>query len=145
MSKERLVIDQALCDLVRYVLQGGANVKEAAKMTGASTATISRIRAAGYSADRYMENTKQRLKDERIQQRLEAQGMTDHGSEFANFTKDALKGQLKMELPAEEQKPEMSEQAKMMRFQAAQVDKLYMMMNRINDNLCQLLRAIRKE
>ena len=33
----------------------------------------------------------------------------------------------------------------MMRFQAAQVDKLYMMLNRINDNLSQLLRAIRKE
>ena len=137
MSKERLTIDQALCDLVRYVLQGGANVQRAAKMTGASTATISRIKAAGFSADRYMENTKQRLKDERIQQRLEAQEMKSLEPE--------VPGQMKMELPAEEQKPEMSEQAKMMRFQAAQVDKLYMMMNRINDNLSQLLRAIRKE
>ena len=137
MSKERLTIDQALCDLVRYVLQGGANVQRAAKMTGASTATISRIRAAGFSADRYMENTKQRLKDERIQQRLEAQEMKSLEPE--------VPGQMKMELPAEEQKPEMTEQAKMMRFQAAQVDKLYMMLNRINDNLSQLLRAIRKE
>ena len=137
MSKERLTIDQALCDLVRYVLQGGANVQRAAKMTGASTATISRIKAAGFSADRYMENTKQRLKDERIQQRLEAQEMKSLEPE--------VPGQMKMELPAEEQKPEMTEQAKMMRFQAAQVDKLYMMLNRINDNLSQLLRAIRKE
>ena len=137
MSKERLTIDQALCDLVRYVLQGGANVQRAAKMTGASTATISRIRAAGFSADRYMENTKQRLKDERIQQRLEAQEMKSLEPE--------VPGQMKMELPAEEQKPEMTEQAKMMRFQAAQVDKLYMMLNRINENLSQLLRAIRKE
>lgn len=137
MSKERLTIDQALCDLVRYVLQGGANVKDAAKMTGASTATISRIRAAGYSADRYMENTKQRLKDERIQQRLEAQEMKSLEPE--------IPGQLKMELPAEEQKPEMSEQAKRMRFEAAQVDKIYMMLSRINDSLCQLVRAIRKE
>lgn len=137
MSKERLVIDQALCDLVRYVLQGGAGVKEAAKMTGASTATISRIRAAGYSADRYMENTKQRLKDERIQQRLEAQEMKSLEPE--------IPGQMKMELPAEGQKPEMSEQTKMMRFEAAQVDKIYMMLSRINDSLCQLVRAIRKE
>lgn len=137
MSKERLTIDQALCDLVRYVLQGGANVQRAAKMTGASTATISRIKAAGFSADRYMENTKQRLKDERIQQRLEAQEMKSLEPE--------VPGQMKMELPAEEQKPEMTEQAKMMRFQAAQVDKLYMMLNRINENLSQLLRAIRKE
>ena len=137
MSKERLTIDQALCDLVRYVLQGGANVQRAAKMTGASTATISRIKAAGFSADRYMENTKQRLKDERIQQRLEEMKMPSLEPE--------VPGQMKMELPAEEQKPEMTEQAKMMRFQAAQVDKLYMMLNRINDNLSQLLRAIRKE
>lgn len=137
MSKERLVIDQALCDLVRYVLQGGANVKDAAKMTGASTATISRIRAAGYSAEKYLENTKQRLKDERIQQRLEEQEMKSLEPE--------IPGQLKMELPAEEQKPEMSEQTKRMRFEAAQVDKIYMMLSRINDSLCQLVRAIRKE
>lgn len=149
MSKERLTIDQALCDLVRYVLQGGANVQRAAKMTGASAATISRIRAAGFSADRYMENTKQRLKDERIQKRLEAQEMPSLKSFYTEETMrsvpEELPGQMRMELPAEEQKPEMSEQTKMMRFQAAQVDKLYMMMSRINDNLCQLLRAIRKE
>ena len=41
--------------------------------------------------------------------------------------------------------PEMSDQTKMMRFQAAQVDKLYMKLEKINDTLCQILRAIRKE
>lgn len=126
MSKERLTIDQALCDLVRYVLQGGANVKQVVKMTGASAATISRIRAAGFSADRYLENTKQRLKDERIQKRLEAQEMPSLKSFYTEETMrsvpEELPGQMRMELPAEEQKPDMSEQTKMMRFLAARFD-----------------------
>ena len=55
---------------------------------------------------------------------------------------EQVPGQMEMELtPAE--KPEMSEQTKMMRVQAAQVDKLYMKLETINDTLNQILRAVR--
>ena len=72
-----------------------------------------------------------------------------------------IEGQIEMDLkPAEEQKaeekPEMSEQTKMMRFQAAQVDKMIiqqaqwmdeicMKLDRLNDTLSMILRAVRKE
>ena len=58
-------------------------------------------------------------------------------------------GQIRMDLDPEEeiidQKPEMSDQVKMMRFQAAQVDKLALKLDHINDTLNMLLRAVRKE
>ena len=63
-------------------------------------------------------------------------------------------GQIRMELdPMEEiidQKPEAEaashcDQVKMMRFQAAQVDKLALKLDHINDTLNMLLRAVRKE
>ena len=60
-----------------------------------------------------------------------------------------LPGQIEMKLdPVEEvidQKTEMSDQVKMMRFQAAQVDKLVLKLDHINDTLSMILRAIRKE
>ena len=48
-----------------------------------------------------------------------------------------------MELTTE--KPDMSDQTKMMRFQAAQVDKLIMKLDQIYNMASMILRAIRKE
>ena len=63
---------------------------------------------------------------------------------------EQVKGQIEMELPDPEEeiidrKAEMSEQVKMMRFQAAQVDKLALKLDHINDTLNMILRAVRKE
>ena len=62
---------------------------------------------------------------------------------------EQVPGQITMQLDPEEeivdQKPEMSEQVKMMRFQASQVDKLALKLDHINDTLNMLLRAVRKE
>ena len=66
-----------------------------------------------------------------------------------------MPGQIRMDLTPEE-KPEMSEQVKMMRFQAHQADRIVkaieenaVMLNtkldRLNDTLCMILRAVRKE
>ena len=58
-------------------------------------------------------------------------------------------GQIEMQLDPEEeildQKPEMSDQVKLMRFQAAQVDKIIMKLNQLNDAVNMILRAVRKE
>ena len=56
-----------------------------------------------------------------------------------------IEGQIEMDLKPAEEKPEMSEQTKMMRFQAAQVDKICMKLDRLNDTMSMVLRAVRKE
>lgn len=64
-------------------------------------------------------------------------------------TEEQVPGQITMQLDPEEeiidQKPDMSEQVKMMRFQASQVDKLALKLDHINDTLNMILRAVRKE
>lgn len=146
MSKERVQIDQALCDLVKYVLQGGASVSKASMMTGISTATVSRIRNAEFSADRYMENTKKRLKDERIQKRLADQKMPELETE--------IPGQMEMDLPEVKRwNPQtgkietftVKDVNTMMRFQAAMTEKILNKMEKLNDTLNQLIRCVRKE
>ena len=69
-----------------------------------------------------------------------------------------MPGQMKMEMPVDyiaaaaqiereitTEKPEMSDQAKMMRFIAAQVDKLIMKLDQIYNVESMILRAVRKE
>ncbi|MBO7663884.1 MAG: hypothetical protein J6U01_10990 [Clostridia bacterium] len=143
MKKERTQITQGLCDHVKILLAGGANVNKAAEITGTGHATISRIKAAGFSAETYRKNQlKQKEKEKKV-------------------AEEQLTGQMQMDLQAaEEQKAEMSDQTKLMRFQAAQADKicekitkqaviinetLLVKLDRLNDTLCQILRAVRKE
>lgn len=150
MKKERTIITQDLCDHVRILLAGGANLNKAAEITKTGHATISRIKAAGYDAEVYRQN---QLKQKEKKQKQEP--MQEGAYEWK--TGDEWPGQLRMDLQsAEEPKAEMSDQTKLMRFQAGQVEKiigqmmvnndaLLMKLDRINDTLCQLLRAIRKE
>ena len=67
----------------------------------------------------------------------------------AKQAEEQLPGQIEMKLDPEEeiidQKPEMTDQVKMMRFQAAQVDKIIMRLNQLNDTMSMILRAVRKE
>ena len=59
---------------------------------------------------------------------------------------EELPGQMEMDLVRATEKPsEMSDQVKMMRFQASQIDKLVLKLDHINDTLSMILRAIRKE
>ena len=150
MKKERTQITQELCDHVRILLAGGANLNKAAEITKTGHATISRIKAAGFSAEVYRQNQLKRQEKKKPEE-LMPEGTYEwkHGDEFP--------GQLRMDLkPAEEPKEEMSSLTKLMRFQAGQVEKiigqmmvnndaLLMKLDRLNDTLCQILRAIRKE
>ena len=59
---------------------------------------------------------------------------------------EQIPGQMEIEMELVEAKPqEMTDQVKMMRFQAAQVDKLVLKLDHINDTLSMILRAVRKE
>lgn len=132
--KERIIIDDRLCRKVQLMLGSGASAAEVAELTGVSAATVSRIRKAGYSAAQYAENTKVRMEMERRKPEQEEQA------------EEQVPGQIEMDLIRAAEKPaEMSEQTKMMRFQAAQVDKICVKLDHINDTLSQILRAIRRE
>jgi len=140
--KERVNITKELCEHVRILAAGGASNQKAAEITGASAATISRIKAAGFDLETFRKNTEKRVAEENEAARPAA-------------AEEQVPGQIRMDLTPEE-KPEMSEQVKMMRFQAHQADRIVkaieenaVMLNtkldRLNDTLCMILRAVRKE
>ena len=142
MKKERTQITQELCDHVRILLAGGANLNKAAEITKTGHATISRIKAAGFDAEVYRQKQQKRKEKPKV---------------TMTISHEELAGQMEMDLQAaEEPKAEMSDQTKLMRFQAHQADKiigqmmvnndaLLMKLDRLNDTLCQILRAVRKE
>ena len=126
---ERTVITQELCRKAQIML-AGADVKEVADLLGIGATTLRRIRRCNFSAEEYRKNLEARKEPKEKPEEKQAD--------------EQVPGQISMELPQKEEKPEMSEAVKMMRFQAAQVDKLYMMLNTINDNICQMLRMMQK-
>ena len=133
MSKERTIISQALCDHVQLLLAGGANALKAAEITGIGKATVYRIKAAGFNAEEYRKQMEKRREQETL-------GLGPAAEEKkAEPERTEVPGQMCMELT---EKETMSEQVKMMRFQAAQIEKLYGMLSRINDNVCQILRRM---
>ena len=77
MKKERIVIDEVFCRMVELMLKGGANRKEIRERLGVSSATISRIKTAGFNAEKYAENTARRVMEEK-----EAARSEEHTSEL---------------------------------------------------------------
>lgn len=127
MSK-RTEITQAMCDHARILLAGGATGKVAADILGVGESTVYRMRKAGFDAEKYNENKVSRAqKKEKTEQ----------------ATAEELPGQMRMELRPVEETAE--DQSKMMRFQAAMVDRLIVELDKFNDTLNMILRAMRKE
>ena len=135
MKKEakRTQITEALCEQARLMRKGGANQTTIGKLLGVNPCTISRIEKAGFDLKIYNENTKARKEKEQ----KKAQEPEKPEAE------EPIEGQIEMELTTE--KPDMSDQTKMMRFQAAQVDKLIMKLDQIYNMASMILRTIRKE
>lgn len=135
MKKEakRTQITEALCEQARLMRKGGANQTTIGKLLGVNPCTISRIEKAGFDLKIYNENTKARKEKEQ----KKAQEPEKPEAE------EPIAGQIEMELTTE--KPDMSDQTKMMRFQAAQVDKLIMKLDQIYNMASMILRTIRKE
>ncbi len=129
-SKRTQVNDQ-ICKQIQLMLKGGAKQSEIGELLGIHPSTVSKIAKAGFSTEKYLENKKAEREKEK------------KAVEEPKDAEEQVPGQIEMELTTERQ--EMSDQTKMMRFQAAQVDKLVLKLDHINDTLCQILRAIRKE
>ena len=134
MKKEakRTQITEAICKQAQLMRRGGANQTEIGKLLGVNPCTISRIEKAGFDLKTYNENTKARKEKEQKK-----------AQEPEQPAEEPIEGQIEMELTTE--KPDMSDQTKMMRFQAAQVDKLIMKLDQIYNMASMILRTIRKE
>ena len=130
--KERAIITPGLIRQVQLMLAGGATGKEVAEITGTSEGTISRIKKAGFDYEQFQKNTEARRKPPRenlwpvefIRQEMEKQEPEQlelqGGVDYQVKVNEELPGQIGMEL--EPEKPEMSDQVKMMRFLAGRFD-----------------------
>ena len=132
-AKKMQITDQ-VCKQIQLMLKGGAKQTEVGALLGIHASTVRKIAKAGFSVEQYLENKK--MEREREKQTLKP-------AEEQQPAEEQVTGQIEMDLTPG--KPEMSDQVKMMRFMAGQVDKLYMKMETINDTLNQILRVMRKE
>ena len=152
--KERAIITPGLIRQVQLMLAGGATGKEVAEITGTSEGTISRIKKAGFDYEQFQKNTEARRKPvpepKQEPEQLELQG----GVDYQVKVNEELPGQIGMDLQPE--KPEMSDQVKLMRFLAGRFDLIeksdalgVAMINenlgKIYDALGQILRVIGPE
>ena len=132
---KKVQVNDQICKQVQLMRKGGANQTEIAKLLGVSAPTVSRIESAGFDYEKYLEN--KRIAREREQKAKEP-------AEEPQAQEEQVPGQIEMELVAA--KPaEMTDQVKLMRFQAGQIDKLVLKLDHINDTLNMILRVMRKE
>lgn len=131
---KRSKITKQMCKQAQLMRKGGASQTEIAVLLGVNACTISRIEAAGFDWEAYMEAGKIRREREKNGQKEPTEPEKV----------EQVPGQIEMDLTTEG-KAEMNEQTKMMRFQAAQVDKLIMKLDQIYNVASMILRAIRKE
>ena len=124
-------ITEQVCKQIALMRKGGASQTEIGKLLGMNPCTVSRVEAAGFDFGTYTENNKQRRIREKKQPAEEP------------AAEEQVAGQIEMELTVA--KPEMSEQTKLMRFQAAQVDKVVMKLDQIYNMASMILRAVRGE
>jgi len=152
---KRTQITEAICKQAQLMRKGGANQTEIGKLLGVNPCTISRIEKAGFDFKQYQELLKERRAKERKQAEEQEKA-------------EELPGQMRMEIPekvvgvqmnttyADEISREYPERVKLMRFQAHQADRIVkaieenaVMLNtkldRLNDTLSMILRAVRKE
>lgn len=156
-----------MCDMVQFMIGKGRTPENTAELMEISVSTVNRIRAAGYSAERYAEMKEERRQED-IRKREQAREKFMEETKAAEEQRsEQVPGQLMMQFPGQAIKrydpvtkkiyvkdengeremlpdPE-QENAKMIRFQAAMTDKILMKLSQLNDNVCQLLRAVRKE
>ena len=99
----------------------------------------------GFNLETYGQQRKERR--EREIQRAEKQKveLVYDPSILDEYRKEQAEAQLPGQMRMDLKPAEMSDQVKLMRFQAAQVDKLSLKLDHLNDTLHQILRVLRKE
>ena len=150
-AKTKMQITEQICKQIRLMRKGGANQTEIGALLGINPSTVSRIEKAGFDVEKYLENKRlAREKEKAAKEKTTVELVYDPSiaeeyrrEQEAKAAEEQVPGQMEMDLKPKQ--AEMSEQTKMMRFLAGQMDRLYMKMETINDTLSQILRAVRKE
>lgn len=145
------VVDRAMVDLVLQMK--ARNEKLTTEQIGAvvqcDSTTAGRIIRCG-SWEAFCDWKEEKARKEREKNRktstvklvYDKSILEEYRQEQEAKAEEQLPGQISMEL---ETKQEMSDQTKLMRFQASQVDKLIIKLDKLNDTLSMILRAVRKE
>lgn len=172
-GRDRLIVDQALCDKVGKLTIRGLEPKEIVDILGISQATVSRIQAANFDLEQFKTNNEKRRQAEKQKKEKPAEeestdpGRAEHLAMQAN---EQVQGQIEMELPEKAKEKmlrqaliegdhiiypdettsrEAEDQKKLYRFLAGQFDEtqiaICLNLGKIYDMLGQILRAIRKE
>lgn len=147
----RTQITETICKQAQLMRRGGANQTEIGKLLGINPCTVSRMEKAGFDLATYQATRRLEKQKEKAAKTVITVTAEDLAAVNAE---EQVPGQLQMDLTPE--KPEMSDQTKMMRFQAHQADRIVkaieenaVMLNtkldKLNDTLCMILRAVRKE
>ena len=151
--KKRHRLTQEDCDTARLLMARQRTLKEIAEIIGVDPSTVGKIRLADYNLEKYLEQrkamnqkTKEKKQDREAEKlrlkRIRLQHAEDYRNVLQQLGQEAaggiakgveqVAGQLQMELPeAEEQKKD--DQTKMMRFFAAQVDKVLKKLDELID------------
>ena len=152
-AKRKVQITEQICRQAQLMRKGGANQQQVADLLGVNSSTVSRIEAAGFDFATYAEN--RRIRKEKEEKRKHESSVTISAEDVGQ--PEQVPGQMEMELTtAEGQKSEMSDQTKLMRFQAGQVEKmitsleewantLSMKLEKLNDTMSMILRCVRKD
>lgn len=143
-------VTQEDCDIARFFTKRGMKVKDIATMLKVDASTVSKIKAADFHLDRYLEQrketnrkTKENKKKKEFREELLEQHRKDRDwiEEHSKPAEEQIAGQMKMDLKTEEpaeEKPEMSDMTKMMRFQAHLADRI---IKKLDEILAELRRT----
>ena len=109
VATKRRPVTQEDCDIARFFTRRGMKLKEIAKMLNVDSSTVSKMKAGDFRLEQYLE----------IRKESNRKSAEKKAAETVQ-----LAGQMEMNLKPEAEAPEMSEQTKMMRFQAHLADRI---------------------
>ena len=143
-------VTQEDCDVARFFTKRGMKGKDIATMLKVSASTVSNIKAADFHLDQYLEMMKESKRKEaanRKKKEVREEMLEQHRKdrewieEHSKPAEEQITGQMKMDLKTEEpaeEKPEMSDMTKMMRFQAHLADRI---IKKLDEILAELRRT----
>ena len=118
----KVPITQEICIAAKVMYERGKKIREISLALGPSESAISHLKTAGWDVETYLKRKKEE----------NAKAAEKRKKEAPQQEPAQIVGQMQMDLKAaEEQKPEMSDQTKMMRFQAHQVDRIVKLLEEI--------------
>ena len=127
-KRKKEPITQESCDVAKFLMKKGCKIKSIAQTLNCDPSTVSKIKAADFNLEKYLE-----MRKASNRKTAENKAKAAEAPEVVDYTMTPVPGQIEMDLDAAtpEKKPEMSDTTKMMRFFASQVEKLAEALNGI--------------